>query len=110
MAGNHSSQNDHGGHHIVPASALTQVLGALIALTVLTVLTAKFMHLGVLAVPVAFAIAIVKALLVMGYFMGLKYDTLLNKVIFSTAFAGLALLFFFAALDIFSRIPLGSSL
>ncbi|MBX3016874.1 MAG: cytochrome C oxidase subunit IV family protein [Bdellovibrionaceae bacterium] len=112
MASNHGHsaggqpqvENYANAHHIVPAALLTKILLALVALTVLTVVTAKFVHLGALAVPVAFGIALVKALMVMGYFMGLKYDTKGNRIIFATGFMGLALLFFFCALDTFSRV------
>ncbi len=91
------------GHYIVPSKILTQVLLALVALTFLTVFTAQ-LHLGVLAGPIAFLIAIVKALLVMAYFMGLKYDDRSNRIIFSLGFIGLLVLFFFSALDIYTRI------
>lgn len=99
MGDNHKG----GGHFIVPAKILTNVLLALLALTVLTVVTAQ-MHLGVFAGPVAFAIAIVKALLVMAFFMGLKYDDRSNRIIFSLGFFFLIVLFFFSALDIYTRI------
>lgn len=117
MASNHSTssadatiENYDGAHHIVPGSTLTKILWILLVLTVLTVVTAKFVHLGVFAVPVAFAIALVKAMLVMGYFMGLKYDSMGNKIIFATGFIGLGLLFFFCALDTFSRVFQGTTL
>lgn len=97
-------------HHIVPAATLMKILVILLVLTVLTVVTAKFVHLGHAAVPVAFAIALVKAFLVMGYFMGLKYDAKGNRIIFATGFLGLALLFFFCALDTFSRVLQNSTL
>jgi cytochrome c oxidase subunit 4 len=118
MASNHSQE--HGApaqaeqyenvHHIVPAAMLMKILLILLVLTVLTVITAKFVYLGAAAVPVAFAIAILKAVLVMGYFMGLKYDTKGNRIIFATSFAGLGLLFFFCAIDVFSRVLQGSTL
>lgn len=101
---------DHSGHHIVPAALLTKVLAILVVLTVITVFTAKFMDLGHWEVPVAFSIALVKALLVMGYFMGLKYESLENKVVFASGFFFLALLFFFCALDIYSRVSQASVL
>lgn len=116
MASNHSSgaapqvEKYENVHHIVPGPVLVKVLVALLILTFLTVFTAKFVHLGHAAIPVAFGIALVKALLVMAYFMGLKYDSKLNRVIFATGFLGLALLFFFSALDTFSRILQSSTL
>ncbi|MEZ0392008.1 MAG: cytochrome C oxidase subunit IV family protein, partial [Pseudobdellovibrionaceae bacterium] len=68
------------------------------------------MHLGVLATPIAFLIAIVKALLVMAFFMGLKYDVKGNRLIFATGFFFLGLLFFFCALDIWTRVFQGNAL
>lgn len=107
---NHNNEEHEGGHFIIPFEVLRNVALALMGLTVLTVFTAKFMHLGVLAGLVAFAIAFVKALLVMGYFMGLKYDTKLNRFIFSTGFIFLVILAFFSVLDIWTRISQSSTL
>lgn len=102
--------HNHSEHHVIPFSILSRVCIALLVLTVLTVVFAKFVHLGVLGTPVAFAIALTKAMLVMAYFMGLKYDTKSNRIIFSLGFAFLLLLFFFCALDIWTRIAQGNSL
>ncbi len=101
---------NHQEHHIISSKILLNVCIALFALTVLTVLTAKGIHLGLLAGPVAFLIASVKAYLVMAYFMGLKYDDKSNRLIFASGFAFLLLLFFFCALDIFTRIQTTSTL
>ncbi|QXD15957.1 cytochrome C oxidase subunit IV family protein [Rhodocaloribacter litoris] len=70
----------HGHHHIVPKKVLLAVFGALIFLTVITVLTAR-LDLGALNVPVALAIAGTKAALVVAYFMALKYDNRVNLVV-----------------------------
>ena len=104
-----ANHDDHQHHHVIPITVLSRVCVALLILTVLTVGTSR-LHLGMFAAPVAFLIALVKALLVMAFFMGLKYDTKLNRVIFATAFVGLALLFFFCALDIYTRIFQGNTL
>ena len=101
--------SEHGEHFIVPFAVLGKVCVALLVLTVLTVVTAQ-MHLGVLAAPVAFLIAFVKAMLVMAFFMGLKYDVKTNRIIFASGFLFLGLLFFFCALDIFTRIAQSSTL
>lgn len=82
---------------------------ALFALTFATV-GFHMMHLGALAAPVAFLIASIKAAFVMLFFMGLKYDNLVNRVIFGTAFFFLALLFSFSALDIWTRVTQLSTL
>lgn len=96
-------------HHIIPFSILRNVAVALLILTVITVATAQ-LKLGVLAAPIAFLIAFVKAMLVMMYFMGLKYDEKLNRMIFATGFIFLALLFAFSAIDIWTRIAQQSPL
>lgn len=101
--------NNHSVHHVIPAKVFGIVLVVLLILTVLTV-TFHTMHLGALAAPVAFLIATTKAILVMAYFMHLKYDTLINKIIFATAFFFVALLFVLCAIDIFTRIPVVSTL
>lgn len=95
--------HSHEEHHVVPFGVLRNVAVGLLILTALTV-GASRLHLGVLEAPVAFLIAFIKAMLVMAFFMGLKYDTKLNRIIFATGFFFLAVLFFFSALDIWSRI------
>ena len=80
MANNHNHHEEQ--HHIIPFSILRNVCVALLVLTALTVFCAR-LHLGVLAAPIAFLIALTKAMLVMAYFMGLKYDAKSNRIIFS---------------------------
>lgn len=74
--------NGHHGHHVIPFKVLTQVFLVLVALTVLTVLTAQGLDLGVLDVPLALTIASVKAGLVIMIFMALKYDKRVNALTF----------------------------
>jgi len=62
------------------------VFGALLVLT-LTTTGVAFLNLGPLNTPVAVAIAMVKAALVMIYFMHLRHSTFLTRV-----FAGAGLL------------------
>ena len=98
-------------HHIVEFPILMKTAMALFGLTFLTMF-AFWMHsyLGVLGPIVAFAIAGVKAALVMMYFMGLKYDSLMNRFIFGLGFFFLALLFLLCIVDIWTRIPVQSTL
>lgn len=103
MAGNQSS------HHVIPAKVFGMILGILLVLTVLTVIFHN-LHLGSLAAPVAFVIATSKAVLVMAYFMHMKYDSVINRVIFGTAFFFVTLLFVLCAVDIFTRISVQSTL
>ncbi|MCS6837929.1 MAG: cytochrome C oxidase subunit IV family protein [Bdellovibrionaceae bacterium] len=99
-----------GGHFIVPKEVLRTTVLTLIFLTVLTVVTAKFMDLGIFAGTVAFFIAFVKAMLVMMYFMGLKYDAKMNRWIFSMGFIFLVILAFFSVLDIWTRVHQSATL
>lgn len=100
-----ASNQTHSEPHITPMSTYLKVAGALFALTFLTVIAHHFnAQLGVLAAPVAFLIATVKAVLVMLWFMHLKDDNNVNRVIFGSGFLFLLLLFIISELDILTRI------
>lgn len=111
MGSNHNNNNNsaeeklltEGHHFVVPFTALRNVAIALIVLTGLTVFTAR-LHLGAFAGPIAFLIAGIKAFMVMGWFMGLKFDAKLNRIIFGAGFVFLAILYFFCAVDIYTRV------
>lgn len=90
-------------HHITPFKTFMKVYLSLVALTVFTVYTATQWHLGWLNTPLAMLIATVKVLIVMFWFMHLKYDTKLNKVTIFSAFFFLFVFFGFTAMDVFSR-------
>jgi len=99
------SHEDSQGHHITPFVVYLKVAGALFLLTFLTVIAHHFnQQLGVLAAPVAFMIATIKAILVILWFMHLKYDSVTNRVIFGAGFFFLALLLAFSGLDIWTRV------
>jgi cytochrome c oxidase subunit 4 len=88
--------HDSEGHigHVLPLSLLLKVFGALVALTILTVMTGKAdLHGADLAV--AMIIATCKASLVCLFFMHLKYDRPFHGLIFlfSVMFVGLFLVF-----------------
>lgn len=72
---------EHHEHHIVPLKILWGVFGALVFLTVLTVLTAKYVDIGPLNFPLAMAIALTKVTLVATFFMALKWDNRVNLLI-----------------------------
>lgn len=72
----------HAEHHITPIKTLIQVILALVALTVLTVVTSR-LDLGVFNIPLALFIAFVKASFVVLIFMALRYDNRINAVIFA---------------------------
>lgn len=105
------AQHSHNEHHVTPFSTYVKVALALFALTFLTVgAHALREHIQPFSALVAFAIAGVKAFLVMAWFMHLKYDKPSNRIIFATGFFFLALLFAMSALDIFTRIAQSSPL
>ena len=95
--------------HIVPFSVYAKVLFALLILTALTVIAAQ-VDFGFLNVLIAMGIATVKAVLVLLFFMHLKYDNKLFPVIFLTGVFFLIILFLFCELDILTRVPESSVL
>jgi len=88
--------HEHEIAHVMPLPVLLGVFGALMVLTVLTV-TATWVDLGGWNLPLAMAIATVKATLVALYFMHLRYDAPFN---------GLMLLIGLACVGIFISIVL----
>ncbi|HEX7673309.1 MAG TPA: cytochrome C oxidase subunit IV family protein [Bdellovibrio sp.] len=106
MASNNHKHDPNVLHpHISPTSMYVKVAATLFALTVLTVVAHHFHEvLGVLAAPIAFLIAAIKATFVLLYFMHLKDDNNMNRVIFASGFFFLLVLLFFSAIDIWTRV------
>ncbi len=99
----HKHDNHNHSHHIVPFGIYYKTLGALLVLTVLTV-GASYVDFGSTAnVFVSLGIATAKASLVMLFFMGLKYDTNLNRAYILSSFAALILLIGISASDLWTR-------
>ena len=65
--------------HVLPKSTYYAIFMALMVLTAITVAVA-FINLGSMNFPVAIAIAITKATLVVLFFMHVKYGTRLTKL------------------------------
>jgi len=90
-----SGQNEHaqhGEHHIVGPAVYVAILFALLVGTGLTV-WASFLELGPWNPVIALAIATAKAMLVVLFFMHVKYSTKLTKLtIFSGIFMFLVLI------------------
>jgi cytochrome c oxidase subunit IV len=96
------SDHAHPGHpkhedHVLPTAVYLKVYGALLVLTYLTV-QVSFWALGAFSLPVAMFVAIVKAGLVVGFFMHLRYDTRFHSLVF---FGTLLFLAIFAAFTLF---------
>ena len=78
------------------------VLVALLFLTFITVAVAQF-DFGSANMLIAMGIAAVKASLVIAFFMHVKWDTAINKIVFLSSFLFLSLLFVFTLADLFTR-------
>lgn len=89
-------------HHILPTRVAVTIGGTLLFLTVVTVWVAHI-DLGHFNFVIAMAVATVKALLVVLFFMGLKYDRVENGMIFATSFVFLAIFMILASTDLFFR-------
>ena len=87
MNGGHT---EHVEHHL-PKNLYFVIFGALMVLTAMTVGLA-FVNLGQMNIVVALAVAIVKASLVVLFFMHLKYESHLTKVVLGAGVFWLMLL------------------
>lgn len=88
--------------HIFSTAVFISVWAALIALTVVTV-TVAGMHLGRFSTVTALVIASVKAGLVLWYFMHLKYEHKLFKVMLLVPIITLTVIMVLTFLDIWYR-------
>ena len=95
------SEHSHESHigHVLPLSLLVKVFGALVFLTIVTVITGQ-MELWGIDLALAMVIATTKASLVCLFFMHLKYDKPFHGLIllFSVLIVGIFLVF--TALDL----------
>ena len=97
-----SARVDEGHHHVLPIKPYLRVFGALLVLTVLTVLV-SYLDLGSAALAVAMVVAVIKAGFVIGYFMHLKYDTRFHAFVFFSTLLFVAIFFAFTFFDIKTR-------
>jgi len=96
--------SEHSGHseHVVPTSTYIAVFVSLLVLTGVTVFVANI-DLGRLNDLVALAIAIVKALLVIFFFMHLKYSPKIMWVVVAASFFWLTLMIVLTMSDYLTR-------
>ena len=92
----------HDGEHVMPLQVYFGVFGALMVLTVLTVWLSYF-GLGPIAIEGAMVVALIKASLVIGYFMHLKYEGRFLSLLFVGSLFFLFLLFLFCFVDLGTR-------
>jgi cytochrome c oxidase subunit 4 len=88
--------------HIVTKKQYSLVFGALLVLTFVTT-AVGMMDLGRLNVVVALVIAVIKATLVVLFFMHIYWSTKLTKIVVVSGIAWLALLLWLTLTDVLSR-------
>lgn len=97
---------EHGGHddgHVhVPPLTYYKVFFALMVLLVATYGFA-LVDLGILNVPIALAIAVSKAVLIILFFMHVKYNTAMVKIFSITGFVFVAIMFALTFADYMTR-------
>ncbi len=91
------------GHFIIPPKYYVFTFVSLIILTILTVYTAKYIDTGVFHLALAIIIAGVKALLVLAFFMGLRWDKGINIAFLSFGILFFAFFLSFTLLDVATR-------
>jgi cytochrome c oxidase subunit 4 len=92
--------------HVVSLRVYCAVFAALMFFTAVTVGVA-YLDLGPLNVIVALAIAVTKAVLVILYFMHIRYSTRLTRLVVASGFFWLWVLIAFTMSDVVSRGWLG---
>jgi len=99
----HDAHDDHDDHHGIAHTASIKVLlstgGALMILTLVTVLATRVDFGTNINLAVAMLIAVIKATLVVLFFMHLKYDKVFHSVIFLSAILAAALFVGFTLMD-----------
>ena len=88
--------------HIAAKTTYVAIFASLMVLTGVTVAVA-FINLGALNFPVALGIAIIKATLVVLFFMHLKYSSQLTKMVVGLAIFFLGIMFALTLTDYLSR-------
>ena len=89
----------HGLSHVAPIKVLVATGGTLLVLTLVTVLATKVDFGANINLAVAMAIAVLKATLVILFFMHLRYDRLFHSVVFVSAILAASLFVGFTLMD-----------
>jgi cytochrome c oxidase subunit IV len=95
----HHADDHHGISHVASIKVIVGTGGALLLLTLVTVLATKIDFGANINLGIAMAIAVVKATLVVLFFMHLKYDKLFHSVVFVSAILAAALFVGFTLMD-----------
>lgn len=97
-----SDNHHHGEYHVTPLSTYLKVWTILLVFTVITVWIAQF-NFGIFNTLIAMAIATFKVWLVLSYFMGLRYEGLLNRVTIGSSLLFALIFFSLTGMDVFTR-------
>ncbi len=100
---NHEHDHSEHHHHILPDNMAAGILMVLFLMTGITVYTALKVDLGAFNFTLAMLIASFKAILVCMFFMGLKYDTKENSMIFSTSIIFMIIFMVLTFTDLLTR-------
>ncbi len=95
----HLADDDHGLSHVASVKVLLGTGGTLLFLTIVTVLATTVDFGPSLNLALAMFIAVIKATLVVLFFMHLKYDKVFHSVIFVSAILAAALFVGFTMMD-----------
>ena len=98
--------NAHAKHVVTPVSTYVTIFVTLLIFTGATYWVAQHDY-GMMNTPVALSIAVFKASLVVIYFMGVRYNTPLTKVVVVAGFFWLLIMFTLTMGDYVSRAWLG---
>jgi cytochrome c oxidase subunit IV len=96
------ADEEHEHEHIVPRSLYVGIFAALMVLTTVTVWVA-YIDLGMLNVGVALLVAVVKATLVVLFFMHVKYSSRLVQLVVIASIVWLVILFGITLSDYITR-------
>lgn len=99
MASTEHHDDHHGISHVASMKVLLGTGGSLLLLTIVTVLATKVDFGPSINLGIAMAIAVVKATLVVLFFMHLKYDKIFHTVVFLSAILAAALFVGFTLMD-----------
>jgi cytochrome c oxidase subunit IV len=95
----------HAEHHVVNYGVNILVWIGLIALTAITV-SVSGINLGSLTLAIALIIATIKTMLVVNFFMHIKFDSVLFKIFIAVCIITFIIMFVFTFFDLTFRDPL----
>ena len=99
MATEHHDDDHHGIAHTASIKVLVGTGGSLLFLTIVTVLATKVDFGSNINLAIAMFIAVIKATLVILFFMHLKYDKIFHSVVFLSAILAASLFVGFTLMD-----------